>query len=609
MTELLTGLADARQRLLERTDQLAAIWNQAQAATGRETPGTGLISADLGQVRADLERRRFTIGLFGLIKRGKSTLLNALLGSELSPTHVTPETAVPVYVDHGDETTATVHFATGETRRIDPATISQWVSQKHDPRNELGVTHARWRLPSPLLRNGVRLVDTPGLDDADADELYTRRTIQELDAADVGILVFLSPPTVSATEVAFLRDVTGAQLRKTLLVANLYPQQYHDPEARSQVVEYVRERVADAVGSDDVRIHPVCAEEAWQARERGDTAAFQDAGGAALLAAVEATIADNTGRRALQRAEDALDKLSQVAGAAIDLQVQALSGALGTDERERLEVHRQQLVDKGDDLLEQRLGGIAGIRAHLDAMINTVFLRTRAAVQEARSVDELDGILRHATREIEVVSEDAFRNVQARLMAIHAESARELDAGVEATLHEPGAVLPGMRGVREDDTAIAEATALLDHTALQGAAVGGLIAGGAGFMLVGSLLGPFGLVAGALVGWRVGGILRTGRELRPLRDELDERLSVVADAVIAELDRRVDDLVAAVRATTTQRRLGFVADLGDVVDVLDRLDSDERADALATLQELSTRLRQLGEDPDTSTAKVAAPVG
>lgn len=38
------------------------------------------------------------------------------------------------------------------------------------------------RLPAPLLRRSLRLIDTPGLDEADADELYTRRTLLE-DAA------------------------------------------------------------------------------------------------------------------------------------------------------------------------------------------------------------------------------------------------------------------------------------------------------------------------------------------------------------------------------------------------------------------------------------------
>jgi hypothetical protein len=69
-------------------------------------------------VRRDLEATQFTVGIFGLIKRGKSTLLNGLIGREVSSMHVTPETAVPVYVSYGEQPEATVHFADGGVKHV-----------------------------------------------------------------------------------------------------------------------------------------------------------------------------------------------------------------------------------------------------------------------------------------------------------------------------------------------------------------------------------------------------------------------------------------------------------------------------------------------------------
>lgn len=596
MTEFLADVADGRRRLLERVDQLAAVWEQAQAVTGEDPRAGGLVAGDLAKVRADLERQRFTIGLFGLIKRGKSTLLNALLGGELSPTHVTPETAVPVYVDHGDAPQAVVHLASGESGPVAPGAVGEWTSQKHNAGNHRGVTHLQWNFPSPLLRHGVRVVDTPGLDDADADDLYTRRTIQELEAADAGILVFMSPPTVGATEMAFLTDVTAAQLHRTVLVANLFPQHYHDPEVRAQVLEYVQRRIAEATGEPDVHLHAICAEEAWQARRYGDEAGWVTAGGAELLAALEETIAANTGRRVLERAEAALDRTRQVAAAAIDLRVQTLSGDGEDEQHERMQAHHQRLSDDGEDLLERRLVGVTGMRAQLHAIVQQSFLRTRSAIRAAGSIDELDGLVAHFTREVEVVTEDAFRMLHNRLMAVHAEVDEEFDAGVTATLHDLGARLPGMRGLGgEGRHALPQAPSLIARTTVHGAAVGGIVAGGAGVALVGAVLGPIGLVAGALAGWRLGEVVRRGRELRPVRAELDEELSAVADAVLGEFDQRVDDVVAAVRETSRHRRAGFATDLAGTLAVLERCPpgSAARADALVALRGLAAHLRHL----------------
>jgi hypothetical protein len=594
VSEFLQDLAVERRLLLERADQLSRIWQQAQDLAGGDASG-GLLADDLARIRRDVERRRFTIGLFGLIKRGKSTLLNALLGSQLSPTHVTPETAVPVYVDYGPRPGATVHFASGEHLAVDPADVAEWTSQKHNAGNARGVTHLQWTYPSPLLRHGVRVVDTPGLDDAEADELYTQRTVQELEAADAGILVFLSPPTVSGTEMAFLRDVTGAQLRKTLLVANLYPQHYHDPETRAQVTDYVRRRITEVTGETDVRLHAICAEEAWQARRQDDEEAWRAAGGAALLRALEETIAENTGRQALARAEESLERTAQVARAAVDLRRQALSGGTASEQWDRVRAHQQRLADGDDGGLEKRLPDVFGMRVALEARVHNVFIGTRAAIGEARSVAELETVLGRFTREVEVVTEDAFRKLHGRLMELHARVTQEFDAGVTATLHDVGAMLPGMRGLPAAADTVTGTPSASDLTSIRGAAVGGLTAGGAGFALLGALLGPIGLVAGALVGWRLGSVVRHGRELRVLRTEIDEQLSVIADAVLEEFDRRIDDLVAAVRATVRQRRLGFAADLADTLGLFDRLGPDEsaRAEALATLDRLSVALDQV----------------
>src|SRR6266571_7233152 len=60
-----------------------------------------------------LEGGRFLISVVGEFKRGKSTLLNALLGRDLLPTGVLPLTAVATEVAYGPEDLVRIHRRDG----------------------------------------------------------------------------------------------------------------------------------------------------------------------------------------------------------------------------------------------------------------------------------------------------------------------------------------------------------------------------------------------------------------------------------------------------------------------------------------------------------------
>ncbi|MGA8267891.1 MAG: dynamin family protein, partial [Candidatus Acidiferrales bacterium] len=53
---------------------------------------------------------RFYVACVGQFKRGKSTLLNALLGSQLLPTGVVPVTSVPTIIRFGERLAARVRL-------------------------------------------------------------------------------------------------------------------------------------------------------------------------------------------------------------------------------------------------------------------------------------------------------------------------------------------------------------------------------------------------------------------------------------------------------------------------------------------------------------------
>ena len=57
-----------------------------------------------------LNEGRFHLAILGQFKRGKSTLLNAFLGEAILPTSVVPLTAIPTFVEYGQERKITIRF-------------------------------------------------------------------------------------------------------------------------------------------------------------------------------------------------------------------------------------------------------------------------------------------------------------------------------------------------------------------------------------------------------------------------------------------------------------------------------------------------------------------
>ena len=82
---------------------------------------------------------RFYIACIGQFKRGKSTLLDALLADRVLPTGVLPITAVPTVVRYGPTRSARVRFQGGAWVDIPPEELTQYVSERLNPENKKNV--------------------------------------------------------------------------------------------------------------------------------------------------------------------------------------------------------------------------------------------------------------------------------------------------------------------------------------------------------------------------------------------------------------------------------------------------------------------------------------
>lgn len=198
------------------------------------------------RVSTAIERMRnatFSIGVTGVMNAGKSTMLNALLGKELLGTAVVPETANLTVIGFNKASYAQVHFWTEaqwntiersasslgsieafvqETKHCFGESFKEWITQEGKSERisleELGnytsakVSDKKCNLVKSvelytdldLLKDGVVIVDTPGLDDpvVQREEI----TLSYLNECDVLIHLMNAAQAATQKDVDFIID-------------------------------------------------------------------------------------------------------------------------------------------------------------------------------------------------------------------------------------------------------------------------------------------------------------------------------------------------------------------------------------------------------------------
>ncbi|MGB8885928.1 MAG: dynamin family protein [Candidatus Korobacteraceae bacterium] len=174
------------------------------------------IGADVRQLVARINEGRFFVACVGQFKRGKSTLLDALVGEQILPTGVVPVTTVPTVLRYGAQKTARV-LIDNKWKTIRPEELPQYVSEELNPENKKRVEGVEAFLPAVLLATGMCLVDTPGIGSVFAGNTETTKDfIPQIDAA---ILVVGADPPISGEELALIEAV-AANVDEILIVLN-----------------------------------------------------------------------------------------------------------------------------------------------------------------------------------------------------------------------------------------------------------------------------------------------------------------------------------------------------------------------------------------------------
>jgi predicted GTPase len=213
---------------------------------------------------ARLADDRFNLMLVGRFSRGKSTLINAILGRPFLPTGILPLTSVITTVRYGSRPQVVLNFRNSGLRRdIQLSQLAEYVTQQANPGNVKGLAYAEIELPVELLRRGLFFVDSPGLGSSIVEN--TETTERFFPEADAFVLITSYDSPLSEEENRALLRIRQRD-RVLFVIANKHDTVSGDE--REQVLEFVKNRLARYSFSREPQVFSVSARRPLKVRKR-----------------------------------------------------------------------------------------------------------------------------------------------------------------------------------------------------------------------------------------------------------------------------------------------------------------------------------------------------
>jgi len=207
----------------------------------------GRLNEWLGYIRRQKENP-FTVVVIGDFKRGKSTLINALLGEEVATTDVTTETVTLNRISYGPHSSEAV-LSGNRTLRLSDAelkreAIEKIVRETGEPIRKIEIVR-----PIDLLKK-ITILDTPGTGDAMQD--FSDMVKESLLQADAVIYVYNAQYPLSKSEQLFLKSTVLPQKYTSLFLVGNFADILGNQRNYDRMRELLSEKVNDLLPGAEV---------------------------------------------------------------------------------------------------------------------------------------------------------------------------------------------------------------------------------------------------------------------------------------------------------------------------------------------------------------------
>jgi len=476
----------------------------------------------------------FKVLVLGEFKRGKSTFINALLGQEVLPAFSIPCTAVINEIKWGEGRSAVLHFA-------DPAPIcfpENLPSEVHahrtkhpgakippmlvpineieryvvipDPGKDQGesVAESPYSLvevfwPLDLCRNGVEVIDSPGLNEHGT---RTRITTDYLTRVDAVVFVLSCQALASQSEMQFIDlNIRGGGHEDLFFVCNRFDEVRSNE--RERIVSYAQAKLKDKTTFGSNGIYFLSALAALEGRLQGDSARVAASGINPLEDHLSSFLVNDRGRvKMIQPARDLRRLLNKIVFEYVPSQKKMLETELGelekryaevqpsledaqrkrTQIKEKVKIGRQRLSDEVRrevaTFIKELVVAIPGWLDKYEPQTKLKFLSSEGSKKQAEAL--LKELVNHVS---DWVEQEQAKWQKETLQPFIRERVEELGEGISGDVRS---LLQAVDSMKTHLGAV-ENTIERDVDPLERvlAAAGGYIVGGVGSGVIGGMLG------------------------------------------------------------------------------------------------------------------------
>jgi uncharacterized tellurite resistance protein B-like protein/GTPase SAR1 family protein len=321
------------------------------------------LTAEVTKESRNLQSQRFRVAVVGEFSKGKSTLLNALLGEEIQPVRDIPCSGTVTVLKYGPQQRVICKYKDGREEEISPqqykdkAAISEEAALG-DVGDELINSELQeiiFEHPNlELCCNGVEIIDTPGLNEHAERTLVTEQVLKTTDA-----VIFLTHAQNVLTEkerelLLYLKQELNPErddeaARNIFILVN-----FADLLRREGSHKQARQRVETIVKNQNLiagenRIHLISAQSALDAildgTENEYVQSFQD-----FTKSLEQFLIEKRGAIALQESAAGLKQIINTGCEELNQYQKMLDGKLTLPEADKQKIFEQMAEVSGRDV-------------------------------------------------------------------------------------------------------------------------------------------------------------------------------------------------------------------------------------------------------------------
>lgn len=228
-----------------------------------------LSNRSLYSLQRDIDNNFFTVVVLGEFKRGKSTFVNALLGTPLLPMDILPETATINAIMYSENPQLSVVYMDGRQEAGEPTYefLQNFSAQKNNEERLNKIKYIKIGYPLDILKNRIVLVDTPGV--SDLNQQRCDITYRFLPKANAVLFLLDANSPLKKSEKEFIeKQLFPLGLKDIVFLVNKYDC-IDEEEEDDDFLDEIKARLSETfhVGEkgaalDDIILYPLSARDA-----------------------------------------------------------------------------------------------------------------------------------------------------------------------------------------------------------------------------------------------------------------------------------------------------------------------------------------------------------